>query len=235
MWYIIDNMETEIQNIQIGVLPLNALRHKVTRRLLGAVFRGELPVGTRLVAQSLAKQFGISATPVREALLEMETIGMVEFPHNRGAVVKPWGRRQVREVYHLRRILEAESARCSCGRVNADALEKLKAESTELLQRNQEKGWTDEAMVVDQQMHTLIIEACDNDRLTDEVHRYDVLIQAIREVVENKQETQTQAILEHLAIIDALLANEPEIAYAQMARHINSTAKTIENIMFGPE
>ncbi len=228
-------MKTPPEISQIGVLPRNALRHEVTRRLLGAVFRGELPTGTRLVAQTLAKQFGISATPVREALLEMETIGMVEFPHNRGAVVKPWERRQVREVFHLRRILEAEAARCACGRVDAEPLATLKAESTDLLHRDKEEGWTDEAMAVDRQMHTLIVEACDNDRLTDEVRRYDVLIQAIREVVGNQQETQTQAILEHLAIIDALLANDSEVASAQMARHINNAAEAIENILFDDE
>lgn len=192
-------------------------------------------MGTRLVAQTLAKQFGISATPVREALLEMETIGMVEFPHNRGAVVKPWGRRQVREVYHLRRILESEATRCACGRINPETLNSIKAEMTELLQRDQNQAWTDDAMVVDQQLHNIIIKDCDNDRLMDEVNRYNVLIQAIREVVGNQQETQTQAILEHLAIIDALLAKEPEVAAAQMARHINSTAKSIESIMFGDE
>ncbi len=228
-------MNTPPEITQIGVLPRNALRHEVTRRLLGAVFRGELPSETRLVAQTLAKQFGISATPVREALLEMETIGMVEFPHNRGAVVKPWGRRQVQEVYHLRRILESEAARCACARIDPKALETLKTEMTDLLQRDQEGAWTDEAMDADRQLHDLIIASCDNHRLMDEVSRYNVLVQAIREVVGNQQETQTQAILEHLAVIDSLLAQEPEVAAAQMARHINSTAKSIESIMFGDE
>ncbi len=220
---------------QIGVLSRIAIRHEVTSRLLVAVFRGELPEGTRLVVQTLAKQFGVSATPVREALLEMESFGMVEFLHNRGAVVKPWGRRQVREVFHLRRILEAEATRCACGKIDTEALQKIKAESTKLLQRNQEPGWTDAAMAVDRQMHDLIDESCGNDRLRDEVRRYDVLIQAIREVVENKQEVQTQAISEHLAIIDGLLENEPEVAAVQMARHISNTAKSIEKVMFDEE
>ena len=162
-------MKTPTVIKQFGVLPRNALRHEVTSRLLGAIFRGELPEGTRLVAQTVAKQLGVSATPVRESLLELETIGMVEFPHNRGAVVKPWGRRQVREVYHLRRILESEATRYACGKIDIEGLKKLRAESTELLQRNQQQDWTDEAMVVDRQMHNLIVGSCDNDRLIDEV------------------------------------------------------------------
>ena len=220
---------------QIGALSRIATRHEVTSRLLVAVFRGELPEGTRLVVQTLAKQFGVSATPVREALLEMESVGMVEFLHNCGAVVKPWGRRQVREIFHLRRIIEVEATRCACGKIDTEALKKNKAGITELLQQNQGPGWTDAAIVVDRQMHDLIDESCGNDRLMDEVRRYDVLIQAIREVAENKQEVQTQAIFEHQAIIDGLLKNEPEVAAAQMARHISNTASMIETIMFGEE
>ena len=50
---------------------------------------------------------GISATPIREALVELESIGVVQFVHNRGTIVKPFGPQQLREIYHLRRVLEA--------------------------------------------------------------------------------------------------------------------------------
>lgn len=217
----------------IALLSRNALRHDVTSRLLTAIFRGELPEGTRLVAQTLAKQFGISATPVRESLLEMEAVGMVEFPHNRGAVVKPWGRRQLREVYHLRRILETEAARTACGKIDPEELKKLERESRELLERKSEAGYGEEAMAIDRKLHFLILEACENERLMNEVQRYDVLIQAIREAVANEQEAQTQAIRDHLAIIEGLTAGHSETAAACMADHIDNTAKAIEKVMFG--
>ena len=66
-------------NNQIQPLATNALRHSIARQLLEALLRGELPAGTRLVAQKLAKELGISATPVREALLELKVFGVVEF------------------------------------------------------------------------------------------------------------------------------------------------------------
>ena len=217
---------------QMPALSRTALRHEVVRRLLGAIFRAELPEGTRLVAHALARQFGISATPIREALLELETIGVVEFPHNRGGVVKAFGPRQVREIYHLRRILEAEATRCACGRVDRSALEGLKRKMAELLEETERPDWSEAVMEADQRLHRMVDECCDNERLRDEIRRYNTLIQTTREIVGNQHKAQSQALAEHLPILDALLAGEPETAAAAMARHIDNTAKAVEAVMF---
>ena len=66
-------------------LPHGALRHQVVHRLLNAIFLGDLPSGTRLIVMKLAAHFGLSSTPVREALVELEAVGIIQFVHNRGA------------------------------------------------------------------------------------------------------------------------------------------------------
>jgi len=217
---------------QIPAISPSALRHEVVRRLLEAIFRHELEEGTRLIAQKLAKQFGISATPVREALLELELVGVVEFPHNRGAIVKAFGQTQLRDIYHLRRILEAEATRCACGHLDKADLQRLEDTMTGLLQENDGPEWSRVAMESDQELHEAIAEHCGNPRLADEIRRYNTLIQTAREVAENQHSVQTQALLEHLPIIDALLAKEADVAASQMARHIDSTAESVAAIMF---
>src|SRR3989304_1469431 len=82
-------------------------RQNLTQTLLTAVFRGQIPEGEWLNAQKLAAEFGVSATPVREALLELAAVGLVEMQHNRGTVVRPFKARELRDIYHLRAILEA--------------------------------------------------------------------------------------------------------------------------------
>jgi DNA-binding GntR family transcriptional regulator len=217
---------------QMPVLSRTALRHEVVRRLLAAIFRGELAEGTRLIAQKLAARFGISATPVREALLELATVGVVEFPHNRGAVVKAFGPKQLREIRHLRRILETEATRCACGRIDPAALEDMRREMTALLEHPEKEGWSEAVMAVDRRLHKLIADGCGNPRLGDEIRRYDTLVQTVREDVGNRQKVQTQGMIEHLPIIDALLAGQAEPAAQHMARHIDSTGRTVEAIMF---
>ena len=233
---IIGVMDTPNSLDQMPVLSRTALRHEVVRRLLAAIFRGELTEGTRLVAQKLATRFGISTTPIREALLELEAVGVVEFPHNRGAVVKAFGPRQLREIYHLRRILETEATRCACGHLDPAALEDLRRETSGLLENPEQRrlvrnghGRRPDA-ARDGLPTVAATHGCG-----DEIRRYNTLVQTTREVVGNRHKVQTQAMLEHLPIVDALLAGQAELAGGHMARHVDSTATAVEAIMFPDE
>ena len=96
------------------MVPRGNIREVVVQRILAAVIRGEFPIGHRMVIQNLAEQFGVSATPVREALVELASIGIVENLPNRGAVMREFGVTQIREIYQLRRILEVEAVRTAC-------------------------------------------------------------------------------------------------------------------------
>jgi len=60
--------------------------------------------------------------------VELEAVGLIELCHNRGAVVKPFGPEQLRDFFHVRRILETEAARSACGRIQADSLAGLRRE-----------------------------------------------------------------------------------------------------------
>jgi DNA-binding GntR family transcriptional regulator len=219
----------------LSPLTSGALRHQVAKRLLASIYTGQLPANTRLVVKKLAEQFGISATPVREALLELEVVGIVGSCHNRGAVVNPFGPEQLRDIYHVRRILEGEAARCACGRINASLLEQLKQDMLRLIRGSSEPGWSTAVMESDLQFHAMIADHCGNPRLRNEIGRYSALVEVVREMVDNQQDVQLQGLSEHLAVIGELLADERESAALQMARHIDSTAKSVSEIMFPGE
>lgn len=216
-----------------GPLTSNALRHAVVVRLMASIFEGTLPAGTRLIIRKMAEQMGVSATPIREALVELEGIGLVQFSHNRGAVVKPFGPQQLREIYHLRRVLESEAARCACGQIPRDDLKSLQHEMRQLLDADTEAAeWSQTAMVTDRKLHDLTAKHCGNARLVDEINRYHTLLQTIREIIGNRRRAQQMALKEHMPIISALLAGDPEKVAAAMVRHINSTLKSVEAVMF---
>jgi len=219
---------------QVGSLARNALRHDVVSRLVASIFRGEYPAGTRLIIRQLAEQFGISATPIREALVELEAIGMVQFAHNRGAIVRPFGRQQLQEIYHLRRILEVEATRCACGRIPREDLASLRHDVKQLLDAHGDESpqWSQGAMATDQKLHKLIAVHCGEARLADEINRYNTLMQTIREIVANRRQAQQRALSDHLLILDALLAIDAEKAAAAMGRHIDSTLRAAETVMF---
>src|SRR4051794_6684676 len=99
-----------------------ALRHEVLTRVLVAVFEGRAVPGQHLVLQRLAHQYGVSPTPVREALVELAGLSIVDLLPNRGAVVRQFGPQEVREICQLRRVLEVEAVRGACGRAELGEL-----------------------------------------------------------------------------------------------------------------
>ena len=213
-------------------VPQRALRQSVVVSLLNAVFRAQLRAGDWLNAKKLAEQLGVSATPVREALVELGTIGIVETQHNRGTMVRSFGLVELRDIYHLRRVLEAEAARCACGKVPSQSLEEVRQEMIELQNNKKAADWSERAMACDCRLHEMIALHCGSQRLAEEISRYNTLVQCIREVVGNQSYAQQRALPEHLEIIQALLASDPERAASAMTKHIRSSAQVVEEALF---
>lgn len=139
-----------------------ALRHQVVRSLLKEIIQGVLPAGTRLVTSKLSFRFGVSATPIREALVELQQSGGVELLHHRGAVVKPFGRKEVRDFYDVRKLLECEAVRLACPHVDNALLSKLKGDLERLVERcGEDDGkWISNVFGIDQRIHQMTIDHC---------------------------------------------------------------------------
>ena len=210
-----------------------ALRHELAKRLLVEIFQGDLPAGSRLIILNLAERFRLSSTPVREALLELEANGMVQFAHNRGAMVKPFGPDQLREIYHLRRILETEAARLACRSIDRQQLVELREQLRSLAAQPHGSKWLEREMLADRKLHAMISEHCGNTRLREDIDRYDTLVQALRDVVGNRRRAIAEAVKEHTAIVEAMLDGDAEAAARAMTIHIDRAAQWAEAAMFG--
>ena len=100
-------------------------RQAIVESLLADVFQGRLHAGQHLVTQDLAERFGVSHTPIREALIALAGIGIIDLLPNRGAVVRRVSAKDVREVFQVRRVLECEAVRRACGRIDLAELTAL--------------------------------------------------------------------------------------------------------------
>lgn len=211
----------------------SGLRHDLISQILYAIFRGELRAGHRLVVQKVAEQYGVSATPAREALLELTSLGMVDMLPNRGAVVRPFGRVQLAEVYQLRRILETEATRCACHNVDEHEFRSLERELRELRTSEPGPSFTAAAADIDMRLHELIAVACGNLRLADEIRRCNILVQAARDLVHASHPAQLETNSQHLQIVEALLARDEEGAARAMAQHIQTAEQLAAAALFG--
>jgi DNA-binding GntR family transcriptional regulator len=103
-------------------------RQTIVESLLREVFQGRLRAGQHLATQQLADQFGVSHTPIREALISLAGIGVIDLVPNRGAIVRRVIAKDVREIFQVRRALECEAVRSACGHIDVAELESLAEE-----------------------------------------------------------------------------------------------------------
>jgi DNA-binding GntR family transcriptional regulator len=204
------------------------------------IFQGRFRSGQRLVVQGLASAYQASPTPVREALVELANLGLVELLPNRGAVVQPFGPQEIREISHIRRLLEVEATRCACSRIPVDELATLQQELLQLGELPRDQAWDQRARDADTRLHGLIADSCGSRRLAAEIDRYLTLFRSLRDVSHQRDAwtnfSRSNDVPEHLAIVTALVASDGENAASAMDRHIRSAAMKLEEVIFsGPD
>src|SRR4051794_33692947 len=196
------------------------LRHQVEGRLLTAVFQADFRPGERLVVQRISELYGVSPTPVREALVVLAALGVVHLSPNRGAVVLPFGAQQVCEIGQVRRVLEVEATRCACGRTDPAELAEVRGAIAGLLKRAPGAARDRDARRCATRPHGLIAGSCGSARLTDEIDRYLTLFRALRDVTHRRDAVtnyaRTDDIAEHLEILDRLSEGDARMAALSM-------------------
>jgi DNA-binding GntR family transcriptional regulator len=207
-------------------------RAALVQSLLAEVFSGRVRAGDHLVTQDLAERHGVSHTPIREALIALCGMGIIDLLPNRGAVVRRVSREEVREVCQVRRILECEATRLACGRIALAELDTLAGDLRKMkANRNPGPSFIPQARALDTRLHDLIADCCGNTFLAHEIGRLKTLFRAFRDVAwehdsaKNDYRRLAQESGEHLAIVEALRTGDAKEARRAMARHIRSGIK----------
>jgi DNA-binding GntR family transcriptional regulator len=207
-----------------------ARRQAIADSLLQEILEGRIPPGGRLVTQVLARRFGVSHTPVREALVMLAGMGLVDLSPNRGAVVRRVTSKDVREICQVRRALECEAVRRACGRIEDEELVGLQTQLQALLDLVEPNlPWAIAlAQTIDSRLHDLIAHRSGNVLLVRELTRLNHLFRAFRDLAWNHSRSRQHhhrlmaEACEHMAIVEALLARDRSAAVRAMARHIGS-------------
>jgi DNA-binding GntR family transcriptional regulator len=208
-------------------------RQALVASLLTDVFQGRLKAGQHLVTRELAARFGVSHTPIREALIAMAGIGVIDLLPNRGAVVRRVTPRDVREICRVRRVLECEAVQRACGQIDPSELLELTAGLKRQMDvpSSQQARFIEQARVLDSRLHDRIASSCGNAFLAHELSRLKTLFRAFRDVAwaHDKAHNDCRRIAEesheHLAIVESLAAANGREAARAMSRHIMGGAK----------
>jgi DNA-binding GntR family transcriptional regulator len=211
-----------------------ALVDKLASQLHARVLSGELASGTRLRQEALAEEFGVSRTPVREALRKLQAGGLVELQPNRGAVVRGFSSREIRDAYEVRAALEALAAGLAAERASREQLQRLEhaqgefraaLERTVARRRGGREVGEREILrwgKANDDFHQTIHEASGNEVLVAtlaQLHRN--FPRDLSRLVVSESTAMLQAnVREHEAILEAVSGHDAAAAYELMQAHV---------------
>jgi DNA-binding GntR family transcriptional regulator len=230
--YMIHNYEFKIFTgynspfMSVITLAPAALYQQVAEQLRQQIFQHELEPGTWIDELKIAQEFGISRTPLREALKVLAAEGLVTMKVRRGAYVTEVSTKDVRDVYHLLALLESDAAAVVAVTASDAELATLRALHIEL---EAQVGDAQQFFAINERFHMRLL-ALANNRWSDQV------VADLRKVMKLnrhkslfKQGRIEESLSEHAAILQALLARDAERARQTMQLHFaNGLTATIQ-------
>jgi DNA-binding GntR family transcriptional regulator len=206
-----------------------ALYQEVAERLRQRIYAHELPPGTWIDEQKLAEQYGISRTPLREALKVLASEGLVELKPRRGCYVTEISRQDLDEIFPLIALLEGRCAAEAVKRAKAADLTALRAIHDKLEAAARETR-VDAFFEANQEFHRKIQELSGNRWLLS-------VIQDLRKVLKRSrlhslslEGRLQQSLEEHRAILARMLAGDATGAERQMYEHLLSGREALARI-----
>jgi DNA-binding GntR family transcriptional regulator len=189
--------------------------------LLEFLQSGELGPGDRLGEVELAERFGVSRTPVREALQRLAAQGLVEISPNRGARVVSWSLQEMREIYDLRAMLEGKGAEWAATRMAEDQIDQLDRLCDEM-ESLAERPSPDSAQIsrLNTQLHGKVLESAASPRLTSTlaaIVQPPLIVGTFRQYT---PEFLARSMSHHRELAAAIRGRDPEWAGNTMRTHI---------------
>lgn len=177
---------------------------------------GMLMPGDRLTEMDLAARFGISRTPVREAIRQLEADGLVVHMPHLGATIRTLNHSEISELYEMRAVLESTSARFAARAASAVEMEEIAAIQDAMARATS----AEDRYRQNQNFHAAILDAARNRFLLRAVQSVQKTLLILGRSTMEKPDRAVAAVAEHSAILKALNARDEDEAERAMRQHI---------------
>jgi DNA-binding GntR family transcriptional regulator len=208
------------------------LHDKVVARLRDLIVEGELPAGSRIAERELCERFGISRTPLREALKVLASEGLVELLPNRGARVAELTEADVENMFQVMGALEALSGALACRRITDAELAEITALHYQMLSHYARRQLPD-YFRFNQAIHEAIMEAARNPVLRATYLGLSARIRRARYVANMSEQRWAAAVAEHEALLKALHARDGEAASRILKAHLDNKSAVVRSSLGG--
>lgn len=198
----------------------SSLADQVYHDIKHLILSGKLQGGNRIPEESLAEQFGVSRTPVREAVRRLDEFGLVRLKPRSYAEVITLSEAEADQVMSVREELEGLAVRQLAEKASGQDMQVLTA-LAEKCYRSLDEGNVADTFESDSAFHLKIAELSENGILAELMERLDAKVQLVRLMRCTTPETINQNIHVHDKIIEAISVNDPKKAESILREHIH--------------
>lgn len=205
-----------------------SLRGKVFNRIREEILAGDYQEKDELKEAAISKRLGVSRTPVREALRQLELEGLVTIIPNKGAYVNGITAKDIYDIYVVRSYLEGLCAKWACEHISKEQIEDLE-EIIYLSEFHIQKEHWEQIFELDNRFHLYLYKACGSKILEHILSDYHHYVERVRKNTLSSQERARKASEEHKAILEAVINKDEERAEKLANEHIFQSMANIEH------
>jgi DNA-binding GntR family transcriptional regulator len=222
----------------ISSLGRPALVDRLAQLIHAGILSGEYPIEGKLRQEALARQYGVSRTPIREALRKLESQGLVDILPRQGALVRGPTAKTIREAYLVRAELEGLAAELATSRIDDEGLMQLRAAEQEfriaardlaVLIDGDEMAADDSWVRANDLFHEAIFRAAGNERLHRTITELHMLFprSLTWSALANRPHLVQENAEEHRRVLEAIERREPGAARLQMSYHVRRAGELV--------
>jgi len=211
----------------------SVLSDQVKGRLLQAILDGRYPPGARIVETRVAKEFGTSQAPVREALRDLEALGVVEVTAFRGARVRHPSVAELLEAFEVRAILETQGARRAIGSVTDDDLASLEGYVAQM-RRAAEAGDPFAEATADAAFHGHVMHLSGNSTLESVWWTLEPFLRTYITIASAGGDRRAIAD-RHMPLVEALRTGDSGAVQAAVEYHFEQAAQSLARVWIDPD
>lgn len=206
-----------------------SLSGRVFKQLRGDIIKGKYKENDELREVTIGKELGVSRTPVREALRQLELEGLVKIVPNKGAYVTGISQKDVKDIYMIRSMLEGLCARWATENITEEQLQELEEIIllSEFHMKRESSNSADQVTEMDGRFHAVLYEACNSKILSHVLADFHKYVMSARRASVVSEERARKSVREHKQILRAIRDKDADLAEQLANEHI---LHVIENL-----
>jgi DNA-binding GntR family transcriptional regulator len=207
-----------------------SLTEEIANYVRDKILKGEYGIGERIKENALAEELRVSRTPVREAIKQLESEGLVECVPNRGCFASGFTKQDIEDIYAVRMTVEALAMKWSVNKITEEEIKQLQDEF-DIMEFYTKKKDGHKVMELNKQFHEILYNASKSRFLVQILKSYQDYVQRTRKVTVYRESNLREILEEHREILEAVKAKDEKKAVETILNHLTNSQVRAEVCM----